>query len=71
MIETEDCLQKLTERTFYGVSDCEELGVYKNEHLGINATNLYIDGWNWCWLAGEHKDQLPIISGGPCFGGDR
>ena len=33
MIETEDCLQKLTERTFYGVSDCEELGVYKNEHL--------------------------------------
>ena len=25
MIETEDCLQRLTERTFYGVSDCAEL----------------------------------------------
>jgi hypothetical protein len=41
------------------------------EYLGRNMplTTLCIDGWTWCWLAGEPKDQLPILSGGPLFGG--
>ena len=34
--EAEDCLQRLTERTFCGVSDCEELsGDYSQEMMGL------------------------------------
>ena len=52
------------------VSDCEELVGYLMEHQEeMRLTTLCIDGRTGCWLAGEPKDQLPILSGGPLFGG--
>ena len=46
------------------VSDCEELVGYLMEHQEeMRLTTLCIDGRTGCWLAGEPKDQLPILSG--------
>jgi len=40
LIETEDSLQRLTERTLFGVSDCEEL-VNEVNHTTESVTDLF------------------------------
>ena len=57
------CFTRMCDYT-WRVSDCEELVGYLMEHQEeMRLTTLCIDGWTGCWLAGEPKDQLPILSG--------